>query len=251
MLTFISAYNNNNVLSSNLLSSPCLKSGIYQQLLYAGKESAGLTYTDAFKEAIHQYLVFIHQDVYLPTGWDGYLIETINSLNSKGIKWGVLGCYGINTNNARCGYVYSNGMGLYLGEPGPIEEAKSVDELVIVINKNAGIIFDDQLPGYHFYGTDICLSATANGYKNYIIKNLCIHNSLPVRKFDTHFWRASHYIRKKWHSQLPIYATCTTIPKSVLDYYLNIFRINLYYLLKSKHKTKVNRLSNPILKVPA
>ncbi len=246
MITFVTAFNNVATLKQNMLSSPCIQSGKYQVIIKQGGASASLTYNLCLNEAVNDYVVFLHQDTFLPTAWDYNLVTDIENIQKQNIKWGVIGCYGINFNRKGCGYVYSNGLGKVLGSDGTPEKALSVDEMVIVVNKKSLLTFDDCLPGYHFYGTDICLQSKTLGFENYVVKNYCIHNSLPVKKFDRSFWSACNYIRLKWKQQLPITTTCVHIHTNPLKYCYTKAKVNLYHLITKNNTRTIQRLKNPI-----
>lgn len=245
MLSFVVAYNKVDILEQNLLSSPCIKDKKYQLIAEKGASSASITYNKALEKVQSPYVIFVHQDVYLPSGWDEKLLVQIKSIEEDGHLWGVLGCYGVSNNGTRYGHVYSNGLGRILGSAGTTQKASTIDEMIIILNRNADICFDNKLPGYHFYGTDICFEAKSKLRENFIIKNFCIHNSLPVRKLDKSFWNACEFIRRKWFNELPIVTTCVHIHKSHLIYHFNKSRVNIRHLLTSNKKKYIKRLADP------
>lgn len=54
------------------------------------------------------------------------------------------------------GLVWSNGLGREVrGVCEMPAQAISFDEVVLILRKDSGIRFDEQLPGFHLYGTDI------------------------------------------------------------------------------------------------
>jgi hypothetical protein len=79
------------------------------------------------------------------------------------------------------------------------------------IRKSSNLRFDERLPGYHMYGTDICLEARRRGMKSYVIPAFCIHNTNGYRMLPLQFWRSYLFMRKKWRSELPIATSCTEI----------------------------------------
>lgn len=245
MLSFVVAYNKKDVLEQNFLSSSCINEGKYQIIIEKGKSSASLTYNSALDNVNNQYVVFAHQDVYFPTGWDERLLIEIKNIEKTSRPWGVIGCIGINSGGSTCGHVYSNGLGRILGSSGSREKASTIDEMVIVLNRKAEIQFDNKLPGYHLYGTDICFEAKKKRLENYIIKNFCIHNSLPVINLDNSFWKACNFIRKKWSDDLPITTTCIKLSKNYINYLIHKTNKNISYFLAAKSKGFIERIKNP------
>jgi hypothetical protein len=159
-------------------------------------------------------LMFVHQDVYLPPGWVMALQATLQWLQQTDPNWGVIGVFGVGKDGSRRGHVYSTGLGAELGEQFSTPmEAISLDELLLITRRTSGLRFDDGLPGFHLYGTDICLEAAKRGMKNYIVPAFCIHNSNGLKYLPKPFWEAYLYIRNKWKEQLPIRTSCTTITR--------------------------------------
>jgi len=177
--------------------------------------SAGLAYNAALGRAIGDVCVFVHQDVFLPEYWDLHLERAIESLDKIDSNWGVLGVYGIGRWSGRAvGHVYCTGLGRCLGRafqaPEPVG---SLDELLLVVRKGCGIVFDGELPGFHMYGTDICLQALDRGITCYAISAFCIHNTAGRVLLPWSFWRAYDYMRRKWRAQLPVRTPCVTITR--------------------------------------
>jgi hypothetical protein len=101
-----------------------------------------------------------------------------------------------------------------LGQPFQAPRACiSLDEALLVIRRSSGLSFDEQLPGFHLYGTDICLAARQKKMNSYIIPAFCIHNTAGLKFLPWAFWRAYLYMRKKWWQQLPVKTPCTVITR--------------------------------------
>src|SRR5262249_4672123 len=70
-LTVVAAVSDEAVLRANLLSSPCLAPGSpHEVLLFRGAKSAAEALNRGLEQAKHSVVVYAHQDVYLPRGWD-------------------------------------------------------------------------------------------------------------------------------------------------------------------------------------
>ena len=85
----------------------------------------------------------------------------------------------------------------------------TLDELILITHGD--FIFDEFLPGNHFYGADICMQAKLKGRHCYVIDAYLHHNSLRFGKLDIDFWQTRKYFKNKYSSYLPIGTTCTVI----------------------------------------
>ncbi len=115
------------------------------------------------------------------------------------------------------GYCYSTGLRRTLGAPfaAPLP-ARTLDEFVLVVRKSSGLRFDERLPGFHLYGTDICLQAEAHHLGSYILSAFCIHNANGIDRLPYAFWQSYLYLRRKWWQRLPVATCCTTLTKGCL-----------------------------------
>jgi hypothetical protein len=211
--TLVAAVNNDKVLTQTLLASPAID-GHCQIVLKRGFPSAGQAYNAGLAEANNEVVVFAHQDVYLPSSWLGKVETALSVVESNDPNWGVLGVFGVSKsdNCSKQGHCYSTGLQRILGAPleRPIE-TRSLDELVLIVRRSSRLSFDEALPGFHLYGTDICLSAESHRMRSYIISAFCVHNSNGIEYLPMEFWRAQVYLQRKWKERLPIETCCTTI----------------------------------------
>lgn len=219
----IVASNNDEVLNSTLKRSPDLEAA-REVHVKRGFCSAGTAYNSGLDATRSDIVVFIHQDVYLPPGWWSCLQSVLSRLADSDPYWGVLGVFGLDTNGGPHGYVYSTGLRRVVGSPLSVPaEVASLDELLLVVRRSSGLRFDPNLPGFHLYGTDLCLESSRQGMKNYAVPAFCIHNSIGISLLPPAYWRAYRYVRKKWFSQLPVHTPCASIsrwPLIPLLYYL-------------------------------
>jgi len=206
------AVNDDEVLRANLAASPLLQNSAIPLIVERGYRSASEAYNHALDHSDAEILIFAHQDVYLPRGWEARLLSAIRTLDQEGKKWAVLGIVGVDLNGSVIGRSWSNGLQSEIDGrvSGPVP-VQSLDELVLVLNRVAGVRFDAGIPGFHLYGTDIVQSALAAGLGAYVFDGPVIHNSLPVLRLDTHYRRAYCAVRKKWRSRLPLYTTVAPV----------------------------------------
>jgi hypothetical protein len=75
-LSFVICLSSPETLRANLLASPCLRPGTpHQVITIEGCPSAAHGLNAGFHQARHELLVCVHQDVYLPEGWDRCLAQ--------------------------------------------------------------------------------------------------------------------------------------------------------------------------------
>jgi Glycosyltransferase like family len=210
--TLISATNNDELLKRCLLSSPDIGSAS-QVILQKGFTSAAAAYNSGLQKTNTDLVVFAHQDVYLPQGWLASLRRALDLLSKADPNWGVLGVWGVNRScDDGTGFLYCAGLQRRLGNAFEgFREVRSLDEVLLIIRKSSNLRFDEQLPGFHMYGTDICLEARRRGMKSYAIPAFCIHNTNGYRMLPWQFWRCYLFMRRKWKSDLPIATSCTEI----------------------------------------
>ena len=196
--SLIVAVKDESVLHNTLLRSPAIDSRC-QIIPRRGYSSAGRAYNDGASEATAEIMVFAHADVYLPEGWLDALARSLSVVSRLDPLWGVLGVCGVATTGQIAGYVYSTGSQTIFGQPfNGLVEATSLDELLLVIRRSSSLRFDETLPGFHLYGTDICRQAASRGMKSYIMSAFCVHNSNGIRTLPFAFWRSYFYLRRKW-----------------------------------------------------
>jgi hypothetical protein len=209
----IAAVNNQEILESCLLASPEIGLAA-DQIWQRGFSSAAKAYNAAIDKATTDILVFAHQDVFLPAGWTAQVQRSLAWLKKNEPQWAIAGICGVQSSGGRHGNVYCTGLGAKLGADFlPPVEVQTVDELLFIVRKSSGVRFDEALPGYHMYGTDICLEARARGLKCYAISAFCIHNTNGYAMLPWHFWKAYLYMRRKWKDVLPVTTPCIEITR--------------------------------------
>lgn len=201
------------ILAANLARSPMLAQGVTLHV-ERGAPSAAIAYNRILKATDAPVVVFAHHDVYLPHGWDALLRARLDELPQD---WAVFGAYGVGLGGADLGPVWSSSLGSIVGrvplEPAPVQ---SLDELLIVLRRDAGLGFDEALEGWHMYGTDIVQMARAAGRGAYAGALPCIHNDRYHGVLDRDFDNAYQFMRHKWASVLPLHTSVCKISSSVL-----------------------------------
>ncbi|MFB3924902.1 MAG: glycosyltransferase [Syntrophales bacterium] len=219
-VSFVVAVNCFAVYNKNFLASPCLKEFHRSQILtFSGYKSASAAYNEGIRCADHDLIIFAHQDVFLPEAWFYDLERSLSYLEETDPSWGVLGCYGITENGLPRGHLYTTGWGI-IGEPlSHPEEVKTLDEVLLIVKKSSGLRFDDALPHFHFYGTDICMAAAERNMKCYAVPAFLIHNTDQILFLPKDFYDCYYHIKKRWKRFLPIQTSCIKITKFDMPIY--------------------------------
>jgi hypothetical protein len=173
-------------------------------------------------------VILCHQDLRVPEGWINGIYEHVRYFDDRNIPWGVLGMAGCIKSGVRnspdqdiciiylsdkCadGRTYAEA---YRQIFGVRKEVQTVDELCLIVPKNAPFKFDEQmLDHFHWYGADICLDALSKGYRNFAIDAECIHLSDGRGNLSgghaAKFIEDARKIWWKWSNRFPYFRTTT------------------------------------------
>lgn len=200
----VSACNDEFYLQNNLLASAVIQAGA-PITVERRAVSAAAAYNHGLDSTTAPIVIFAHQDVYFPPGWERLLLQTLADLERQDPNWALVAPYGISKEGDHVGEVWSTSIGRRLGAPFPAPvPAQSFDELVIVMRRSAGLRFDEALPGFHLYGTDIVQTALAGGQGAYIAWLPVVHNDKFHGALGEDFAASYHYARRKWRRCLPL-----------------------------------------------
>jgi hypothetical protein len=209
--TVIAAVNNEEILADCLLRSPEVKPGA-NLILQRGFGSAALAYNSGIAQAKTDVVIMAHQDMFFPSGWFANMEATIHGLAQTDPNWGVLGIWGVDNNGDYKGHLHCTASRRTLGEKYVgAKRVRTLDEVVLAVRKGSDLRFDVSLPGFHLYGTDICLAAEQLGLSNYALSAFCIHNSNGYAILPWSFWKNYFYLRRKWSNRLPVITPCIKI----------------------------------------
>lgn len=203
------------ILNANLARSPCLSQS--ERHVETTAVSAGRGYNRAIDRTDAPILVFAHHDVYLPLGWDRLLAARLAEIEARDPNWALFGAFGVGLDTVGWGPVWSSSLGHIVGRvPSEPVPAQSFDEMLIVLRRESGLRFDEDLPGWHMYGTDIVQTASSRGMGAYAGGLPCIHNDGFHAALGTDFDDCYRFMHKKWHARLPIWSTVMPIRKGGL-----------------------------------
>jgi len=218
ILSFVACGNNGEVLKRRLLASPCLKDGHYAQAIYFNESSPAAAFNKEIERRPNaQWLVWAHQDVYLPLGWDQQFITKIEQAIKQFPKLAVVGVYGISGHGAqacRAGNVLDREE--HLMEPAALPSlVDSLDGLLFAVRTDSGLRLDPAL-GFDFYDTDIVLTAQQQGYQTVVVDAYCEHWSntskgLALGEMSKRVVANASAFERKWSHRFPITTPCFTI----------------------------------------
>lgn len=225
-LQVVAAVNDDAVLALNLMQSAIIRDGRVNLKCYRGAASASEAYNKGLDDTSAQIVVFAHQDVFLPDGWDDQLARAIAQIETIDPNWAIIGAFGVDLAGRPVGHAWSTGLARKLGGrfAAPIE-ATCIDEFVIVLNRDSMLRFDPLLPGFHLYGTDIVLCARAAGLKCYVADIPAIHNSKPVQGYSGGYSDAWRYMQRKWRAMLPVPTLTVPLTRTALPLLRARFRL--------------------------
>lgn len=218
-ITFVVPFNNARQLEDNLLASPVFRSGRHRILQVSEADSAARALAACVANGdLSEIVVQVHQDVYLPERWDDRLIASLAEAERQFGPVGIAGVFGVVRTPAgrfeRAGRVVDR-MSL-LNTPHALPaRAVSLDELLLVFPRSDGAMptLEPSL-GYHFYGSDACLSVEAAGKAAAILDAPCFHNSTTTYELNDGFYRAAAIFAGRWRKSLPYATTCVQFDAS-------------------------------------
>ena len=155
-LTLLACMSDSELLQCNLLASPCLDPRSHHDVTVAKNcPSAADGLNLGLEGAEREFVVCVHQDVYLPDGWDRCLIQQLQEAKRRFGPIGVAGVYGVGEvivpedsgqplRAERIGRVVDRGRLLRDGPELPAKVA-TLDELLLVVRRDSGLRFDPDL----------------------------------------------------------------------------------------------------------
>ena len=228
-LSFVTCASSLEVLGARLLSSSCLGAGGYPLAVYFNAPSAAHGFNAAMLARRAKspdgscgvsWLVWVHQDVVLPQGWDTRFKQALTKALQLFPQLAVAGVYGLAGAGAharRAGHVLDRGK--LLQEPALLPcRADSLDELLFAVRIDTGLQLDPAL-GFDFYATDLVLQAQAQGWQCAVLDAYCEHwSSTPAsgvlpKAVVERIHSSAAVFERKWAKRLPITTPCFDIAR--------------------------------------
>ena len=223
-LALVTSVSRMDVLQQRLAASPCLQRGGLPWSAYFNSSSAAAAFNQALDAALANqgadWLIWVHQDVYLPPGWETQFQQALHDALTLWPSLAVAGVYGVRgagKDGVRAGHVLDRGQ--LLKEPTPLPcHVDSLDELLVAVRTDAGLRMDPAM-GFDFYATDLVLQAQEAQMCAAVLDAFCEHWSdtpaqgvMPGSLIDR-VKRNAVAFEHKWAHRLPINTPCFEIHK--------------------------------------
>lgn len=209
------------VLQQHLARSACLQRGGLPWSACFNSTSAATAFNpamDAQAALGTDWLVWVHQDVYFPPGWEAQFRQALGDACAQWPTLAVAGVYGVRgvgEQSARAGHVLDRGQ--LLKEPAALPSlVDSLDELLVAVRVDSGLRMDPAM-GFDFYATDLVLQAQAAGMCAAALDAFCEHWSdtpaqgvMPPGLIER-VKRNAQAFEQKWAHRLPIKTPCFDI----------------------------------------
>jgi glycosyltransferase involved in cell wall biosynthesis len=204
-LCIVVACNDDASLAQNLMASDLIRNKGVPVHVERGAPSASVAYNRGLAATTQAIVIFAHQDVYFPPGWEAKLAAAIAQIEVNDPNWALLAPFGMSMTGAHIGDVWTTSLSRRVGQPvtGPTA-VQSYDELVIIMRRASLLQFDNGLPRFHLYGTDIVQTARAQGLGAYVADMPVVHNDHFHDRLRGDFAEGYHYVRRKWRANLPL-----------------------------------------------
>lgn len=157
-----------------------------------------------------KYVIICHQDVEFIYDNAEALKLKIEDINKKDPTWGVIGNVGGLNLHGQFINITEKNKHIKMGDfP---QRINSLDENLLIIRKYSNLAFSNNLSGFHFYGTDICLISSVLGLGCWAIDFHLLHKSSG--NLDVNFDLDKIKFTKKYEKALGtrfIRTSCTRI----------------------------------------
>jgi len=144
----------------NIARSPgLLEAGA--QIIPVEATNAAEAYAKGAAQALHDWRVMAHQDVYFPRGTGYALALQLGALEEAGLAGAPIGFAGLAPSPGTREATRHAGMVIdrrHLFQHAPTQAGVSLDELAVCLHAKSKLSIDPQL-GWHLWATDLCLQA--------------------------------------------------------------------------------------------
>jgi SAM-dependent methyltransferase len=216
-VTFVSCVNDDAQLDSNLRRSPCLRGpSPHELLVFRGCATAAEGLNAGIEQAKHEFVVLVHQDVYVPVDWPRRMVAQWRLAEGRGGPLGIAGVFGVLDRkvpfDAIGRVVHRDRLLAHRNLPADVD---GLDELLMVVRRHTPLRVDPEL-GWHLYGTDLALQAQQQDLRVVVLDAPCHHNSLTGR-VPWKYRESERVLARKWEKTLPIHTNLSSIGSWLLD----------------------------------
>ena len=173
--------------------------------LHGWNAARGLNF--GLNQAQTPWVVFSHQDVRFPAGW---LPSVIRMLSGLPESVALVGLVGTQADGRYRGHIVDpNGQSYW----GPLPaDVLVLDEVVLILRRDSGLRFNEDVPGFHCYGTDLCLQAHSLGLRVVAVDAVVRH--LSSGRVDESYDKATRWILDRWGSE---YGHIIPTPATIIE----------------------------------
>ena len=209
------------VLQQRLAQSPCLQRGGLPWSACFNSASAAAAFNptmDAQAAQGTEWLIWVHQDVHLPLGWEDLFRHALHAACTQWPTLAVAGVYGVRgvgEQSVRAGHVLDRGQ--LLKEPAALPcLVDSLDELLVAVRVDSGLRMDPAM-GFDFYATDLVLQAQEAGMCAAALDAFCEHWSdtpaqgVMAASLIERVKKNAQAFEHKWAHRLPVKTPCFEI----------------------------------------
>jgi hypothetical protein len=192
---------NGTIYDLNIRRSPGLIEAGAEIIPVYGARNAAEALAEGASKATNKWLLFCHQDLYIPSG-SGYALSSIFDMPEDEAKNRLIGFVGMNNQDYH-GMVIDR-VNRY--DHSRVDNATSIDELAIALTVDSVHKIDPAF-GWHMWATDMCVSSPLHG-KVSIERVPLFHNSI-TESVSTDSFTASVNLLFQKHSHLTEITACT------------------------------------------
>ena len=206
----------------NIRRSPGLVEMEAELIQVRDATSAADGYERGRQQASGEWIVYCHQDIYLPKGSGTAILAELALVNEERKREQIIGVIGLaaltperlaNGGTQFAGTIIDRVMRL---DYAPTDHAVSIDESMIILHRDCIHAIDPEM-GWHFWATDLVLSATRHSAfpPCKVISVPVFHNSLTGWAFGEDFHAAITRMFHKYPEKTEIVSLCGTWPRPI------------------------------------
>lgn len=222
-LSFVTCVNNltqyrNYIIGSLFNNNTSVNYEVIPIMNFGNPHSAASALNLGIDQAKSDIIVLCHQDVLFYENWVDMLFERIKQIEDRPTvkRWGVLGTAGITKRDCTAGVVHSikGKLQWQATKRAKVYPVQTVDEHCMIIRKGSKLRFDEKnFDGFHFYGSDLALSALDRGMENYGILCPLAHDSSSGSLISgkREFMRLLNNLARKWRPKFTYIRTPTSV----------------------------------------
>lgn len=213
-ISFVVPVNKRRILNDYLLRSPIFQGDHpHQIILLENQPSWWAAIQKGIQEAVHDFVVYIHQDIYLPRYFDAIFCHKVLQAEALFGNVGVVGIYGVNYRQGKAvhaGFVSSQHYSIRAGDHFPVQ-VEALDEGLMGFRKSVGMPQLNPAYGWHMYGTEAVCAYREMGKCAVVVDAVLYHNSTLAGAVPQAFTDAAAlFAQSKWRKYFPV-ATHTAI----------------------------------------